>query len=56
MDRERLCGFPGEHGDGSGAENTSAIPTASIDPHLGEGPGERINGRRALATADEVIE
>jgi len=28
----------------------------SIHPHLGEGPGETINGRRALATADEVIE
>jgi len=57
-ERNRRCSFPGEHGDGSGADNASALPTdlQSNHPHLEEGPGETINGGRVLATADEVIE
>jgi hypothetical protein len=41
---------------GMALAQTAQTPSTSIRPHLGEGPDETINGRRALALADEVIE
>jgi len=55
-DRDRRCSFPGEHEDGSGTDNASGLPSDLHASAPRGGPGETINGRRALVTADEVIE